>query len=462
MEKQRINAKSRFIKRLLIFVFLIFNVNSSIFSQYLTYSIIKDLRITPVENQDLYANTEIKFEVTVPYTMPSQMQISIPDLPQNVTFQTLRRTESYSEPGSTRIELWLSFSKEGTYKLPALNVKINDVKRTIKFSEVTISVNPMELSPRLVYVFEDGTTIYSDQIPPEKEMFSVELGQKINFTVNVQYAVQVLQMNWHIPENSIFSQTRAYEITEVKYREKSFSEKLIPVADFEWIILEEGTYKLPQMVIVATGYNGYKAEIGINDYFVKAKNAQLVQTEEKNKMFEEAFIFEKTEILQENKTISQEDCQKLADLRKAERNAIFSYFTNKKNRIEFEKQLGLPSDVKEFPCVVLYFSCFLVLLFVILLVFFIAKKSYFKGIFVAVILMCSVVLMIFSIAKINDIHAIATGGVLQSIPEESAEAKIQIVQGTFVQIVETTKEWYYIEFGSSGGWIKKENIILIK
>ena len=101
MEKQRINAKSRFIKRLLIFVFLILNVNSSIFSQYLTYSIIKDLRITPVENQDLYANTEIKFEVTVPYTMPSQMQISIPDLPQNVTFQTLRRTESYSEPGST-------------------------------------------------------------------------------------------------------------------------------------------------------------------------------------------------------------------------------------------------------------------------------------------------------------------------------------------------------------------------
>ena len=142
MEKQRINAKSRFIKRLLIFAFLILNVNSSIFSQYLTYSIIKDLRIMPVENQDLYANTEIKFEVTVPYTMPSQMQISIPDLPQNVTFQTLRRTESYSEPGSTRIELWLSFSKEGTYKLPALNVKINDVKRTIKFSEVTISVNP--------------------------------------------------------------------------------------------------------------------------------------------------------------------------------------------------------------------------------------------------------------------------------------------------------------------------------
>ena len=230
MEKQRINAKSRFIKRLLIFAFLIFNVNSSIFSQYLTYSIIKDLRITPVENQDLYANTEIKFEVTVPYTMPSQMQISIPDLPQNVTFQTLRRTESYSEPGSTRIELWLSFSKEGTYKLPALNVKINDVKRTIKFSEVTISVNPMELSPRLVYVFEDGTTIYSDQIPPEKEIFSVELGQKINFTVNVQYAVQVLQMNWHIPENSIFSQTRAYEITEVKYREKA------PIADDSAIV----------------------------------------------------------------------------------------------------------------------------------------------------------------------------------------------------------------------------------
>ena len=65
---------------------------------------------------------------------------------------------------------------------------------------------PFNLKQNL-YVFEDGTTIYSDQTPPEKEMFSVELGQKINFTVNVQYAVQVLQMNWHIPENSIFSQT---------------------------------------------------------------------------------------------------------------------------------------------------------------------------------------------------------------------------------------------------------------
>jgi hypothetical protein len=54
------------------------------------------------------------------------------------------------------------------------------------------------------------------------------------------------------------------------------------------------------------------------------------------------------------------------------------------------------------------------------------------------------------------------GGVLQSVPEESASSKFEITGGNRVLISERSGEWVFIEYGDISGWIKEEFIIFIK
>ena len=131
MEKQRKHSESKSCRRLLktilqrFVVFLAFISGSqSLFSQTLTNALIRELRISPAENQQLAANSDIKFEVIIPYTLPSQIDVSMPEEIENVQFKTLRKVEAGEKGGGTKLEIWFSFAKTGTYIIPPLAMKI--------------------------------------------------------------------------------------------------------------------------------------------------------------------------------------------------------------------------------------------------------------------------------------------------------------------------------------------------
>ncbi|MBR6340494.1 MAG: hypothetical protein IKR64_01190 [Treponema sp.] len=71
-----------------------------VFSQTLTNAMIRELRITPVKEQALVVNSDIKFEVIVPYTLPSQIDVSMPEEVENADFKTLRKIESAGTGGN--------------------------------------------------------------------------------------------------------------------------------------------------------------------------------------------------------------------------------------------------------------------------------------------------------------------------------------------------------------------------
>lgn len=434
------------------------------FAQNLKNSKNELILIKSENNQQFFTDTNIKFSVIVPNVKPSQLEVSIPEEQNNVIFKTMRRTEEFSENGGTKIELWFIFEKSGDYQLKPLEVRINGKIRKIQFEQFTINVNPQNLVPQAFVVFDDGKIVdLNDFSLDGKNVRLVRAGEKIRFKLCLKYAVQLVQYDWDIPKNSIFDELKKYEIAELKYRSKVYSEELIPVADFEWIPLVIGNVAFPVFKLNATGYNGNKYEIMQPKLSVEV-TSDLRNTEknqQKDKYFEDAFDFSVEKSEEDAKSeISEDICSQIVSLRIKERHSLS--LQNRNERMQFEKKLELPYEQNEFSIVFLGLSILLVILFCVLLILFIGKKRPVAYILIGVIELCSIVFMIFSIAKSLERYGISKGCKIYSVPEINAESKSEIPAGNRIKITEDVGEWFYVELGENGGWCSKEEIIEIK
>lgn len=464
MEKQRIYTIAKPCRRLLISGIFVFIYINNLFSQTLTASEIKKLRITPEENQSFFTKTDIKFVLTIPNLDPSKIQVLPNTTKTDVYFKTIKKSSDYENNG-TLIEIWYNFDKAGTYQLENLPVIIQNRQRSIQFQPVKILDDPSKQNPRIVIQFSNGTKIYSDHGLYEKPIFSAKAGQKLSFTINLQYATQLVNFKWDIPQDSIFTQTKTYEFTEVKYREKKPSTELIPVATFEWTVLSPGIHSMPKIKLTATGYSGYKNELlmpNVDISFEKTSSSSNSTSE--THIFDSAF----SNLQQENQLSSQiqitnENCEQLAALYSKERNSVFTHYINKKNRQKYEEELKLPVNLNRFFSIgqllgsILFFTGALIILLIS-----IHEKKHLRILISSALLMLSMVPLIYTLIKRTEINGICKGCTIYSIPEENAEAFSEIGKGNNVTITESTDNWLYVQLGESGGWCKKDNIIIIK
>ncbi|MCI6810727.1 MAG: hypothetical protein MR958_11155 [Spirochaetia bacterium] len=462
MEKQRNFTESKSFKRLLTAGLFAVIFSTVLTAQALTLAQIKRLRIVPAENQKLYAKTELKFEVVLPNTPASTVQVQAPAETRDVNFKTLRKTELYSNNTDTKIELWFSFDKKGTYKLPPLSVMINGRSRSILFDEVVIENNPANMPARLVIKFNNGQTVYSDDDISKKVLFTSEAGKKLSYTIYLQHAVQLIQFNWELPKESILTQTESFEITEIKYREKNYSEELIPVASFEWVSLSEGKHPMPEIRISATGYNGYRSAILMPEFYIDFKNNTVLEEDEADALFVEAFNSNYVHSSKsEQKTISDEDCEKLAKLRTAEKRAFLNLFQARRERADFEQELELPNSQSEFPVFILHLSIAAFIIFLLLFIYYVRTNKSFQKVMIITGMICTLVLIISSSVQVSKKYAIFKQSSILSVPEENATSVNELASGTRVRILEETEEWSYIEIGETGGWVKKDRLCKI-
>ena len=456
MEKQRIKSNSKSRRRLLGFLLLL--CCSTCFGQVLTSSMIKELRISPIEEQLLFTNTTIKFELNLPYVKPNQIELFTPETQNNVSFKTMRKSENYSE-GGTKVELWLSFEKAGTYKLKPLNVRVRNSLYKIQFEEVTIGVNPMELVPVISVNFNKESNYYSEN--RKDPVLTVKAGEKLRFRINLKYAVQLVQYNWELPKDSIFAETKKYEITELKHRDRVYSEEIIPVADYEWIPLVPGIVELPVFNLSAIGYNGRRTDLQLPKLYVKVENGESSTDVLESHLFDSAFDFtDKTAGENDSNSITREVCIKLADMRSKERLALS--FTPGRERAALENEYGLPSNQNEFSVMILFAAIFLTLFFTFLFIIFIRKRLLGANIINGIFLLVSIILLIFSVIRSTKDYAVSLDCKIYSIPEASAESKSEIPAGNRVEIKEEVSDWYFVQLGESGGWCRKDEVIIIK
>ena len=446
MEKQRIKSK-RIISRRLLIVFFLF-ITFPAFTQTLTSAILRDLRISPIQNQQLIVNSDIKFEAIIPFTLPSQIDVSMPEDDEVMIFKTMRKVES---GGGTKIEVWYQFIKTGTYTPKPLIVKIKNSRRQIQFDSVTIGINPKEQQPLCVITTSQGNN----------KNLTVRAGEKIKFTLYLQYAVQLTQFSWELPKDSLFVQTKTYEFVEIKQREKIVSDKLIPVSDFEWTPLVAGTLNFPQFIIQAVSYNGDKVSVHMPFLTVKVLDAKRKAPVNKTKYFEDAF--NTNELFDEENSapkITIEVAKQISELRTKERHSFFG--KTRRLRIDLEREYNLPYNQKEFKVIWHYICLSIVALFVVLLFICIYKKRRGFDLLTGTVLILSLVAAIYCGVCSNRKYAISTGSKVYSIPESNASITSELPAGNRVQIISQTENWYQLRFGETEGWCLKEDVFIIK
>lgn len=460
MEKQRNKFRSK-LKRGLLALVLASLSASPLYAKFLTNADVQSLRFSASNSQSMFTNTDIRFEVDIPYVTSSDINVSAPVEMDNVTFKTLKRTDSMDEEGGVKIELWFSFSKKGTYQLKPLNLKIQGFNRQIAFEPVTIKTNPKDQDPIIIIRFDDGTVVSSENQEIKSPVRNMVVGEKICFTVLFKYGVQLVNYNWDIPKDSIFTQTNAYEITQLKYKEKSSLEEEIPVSDFEWTVLVPGEMSFPSFYMTVTSNNGYKGEIKLAPFTVNILEKQEEDSKVEKTLFDDAFTMEeKKDVETEVKVMTLDDCRQLADLRNRERHSLLGF--NRKARVRFEQSFNLPSTQNEFQVSNIFIAVLLFIVSIVLFIVFLRKKKILVNIATTTFIVLSLVLVIVFIVKSQNIHGISKGNKLYAIPDPQAESKIELQAGSYVSITENAGNWFYVQIGENGGWCTRDDILLIK
>lgn len=469
MEKQRKQQHIKSGRRFLVILFSLFCTSvwpSLLFAQTKALSLeqIKKLKFVPEAGQNLYTKTDLKFTVTIPDVRASQVQVLAATQEHDITFRTIRKTEDYTQNGTT-IEVWYNFAKEGSYTPSPLPMMIQNHRRTIAFQPVTVTVDPSTMNPRIVIAFENGSKIYSDDLYTSLPVFKEPVGKKMKLTVNLQYATQMTQFSWSLPKDSIFTCTKEYEFTETRYRERVYSHTLIPVADFEWTGLSTGLQRLPSFRLNAIGYNGSRIELimpGFNIEFTE--NLQTEKTEKEGDIFSAAFFQEETGNDSPDLTIlTKEECQTLADYYTKEHNEFLLYSKARRNRINYEESCGLivsPNPI--FPSVLLYLAIIVIISSIVCIISAVYRKHKIRTLLFIVLLLVGIATMIYCAVRKNERYGICIGCKIYSIPQENAESVSEIGNASRVRILERTGKWYYIEAGESGGWCKADNICIIR
>lgn len=458
---------------LLVFVLILFSQKNFAQISRRAKTVSSESFLFVTDEKKIFVNQDATLKLFIPQVESSNVQIILPNFPENVVFVSSRieNSSSWFFGYGTQIELNLNFRDGGIFSLPPILLFINGRKEIVNFPDVEVLQNPEAVLPRAILVFdEDNDNVWSNAFFSSDESFFPNLplkkGIALRFTVYVQYAKALGQISWSLPKDAIFKELQRFEIpSDLKFS------KRIPVAQFEWTPLSEGNVFLPKIQIVAESYSGEKIFLETPDCEVKIisqkqsakKNVQENSFANAEKIFEHAFDFESIEYEAdfENAAPESDALFKIAQLRSQERH---SFFQNKirSERAAAEKSFGIENAPNEerFPFFVLLFSATIFFAASSLILFLLRKKNF---AFVSVALAISFAIFAFAhSSKIFERHGIILGGEIYPVPENSVVSKASAVVASRVLIRNEIDNWYFIEYNEGGGWIKKENLILIK
>ena len=467
MEKLQFFTKRHLCNRLLKIIFLTFVFCSG--SAYsITHQEIRQLVIRPEENI-YFTNQEVKYVLEIPDTNPNDVQTQLQTLKDGTSFISSRRMEYFTdaEENGTRIEFWFSFKNPGTIEMLPLIVKVKGWIYNIPFEKIDVYENPKTIAPQLIVELNKDKILYphSDSQNFKTENFVFSAGRPIEIMVYIQYAVQIKQFGYEIPKDSLFDEITRYEIVKGKKRMTEFSKEKIPVAKFNWTPLKDGKYSLPDIRVIATAYNGRNIELSLPSCNVTVEKSALTRQDAKAdfSVFAYALSNPFTEKNVENHKVAElNDFYRIATLRSKEKHSFGPSPAVRKERMKFEQSIGI-SQSQEEGSIPVYYALTVIFVFFLVcsIILFIIKKK------VTAVVNLGVAAFFyfasfFAGTLVNEKHAIVTGGTLSPVPEDSALSSIAITAGTCVRLKEQTEKWYYIEYNENGGWIKKENLILIE
>ena len=426
---------------------------------------LQKLRVTsPVG--ELYSGSEYMFSLVIPDVRPADVQADSPEMPSGVSLVSMRRTD-YTQSGvqsGTEIDIRLLFRDARIYTLPPLRVRIKGRLYEIPFSDVNIEQNPASTFPRLIIKFENGTEL-ADDIADDEPLFTLPAGEKILFTLYVQYVVQAIRFSWAAPKNALLTELWRYEIAEGAPRASLFTTDPIPVALFEWQPLISGNASIPDIQLTVSAYSGARVKLSPPAASIRVVPALSVPSDESDSnesyfsyAFSEAGNPEGEHTV---RAVSESDCETLAMLRSAERHAFFPWKAASARRA-FEAKLDIASGKAEPSLAVcIFFASAAFALALLCAVLFALKKR--AGAYTA--LGCALIVFAFAVVsgiRLSETYGIFKGGDIRLVPDESSGTVSPIASGERVRIEEVTGKWVYIQYGTTGGWTASSSIAVIR
>lgn len=411
-----------------------------------------------------FTNMDCSFSVNIETVSPDKVAVSVNDVPEHVSFVSMKK-ETYipsatasSDQYGTTIILAFRFDKPGSYQIRALDLRVDQTYSRIAFEPVYVYENPRSVKPQASISFSDPA--YSTS----SKKITVQAGKHLEFTLSVKYAIQIESFAWSIPQDSLFTEVKRYEITQSENAGNDFSPDAVPVATFDWQPLKEGDYEFPSFDIIATSFGGIKHNVSVPEYKVHVEPGVVEQSSApESALYAYAFAEPaKKESEEKSAVVTTAELENLLELHQKERHSFPVISKAAKERRQAEINLGLsPSSwAASVPLLILLWALTAITMAATILLFVLKKIPW-----AATILATGVFFLVTSIFYAHRASlstAIFKGGGISTIPEESCTPGGSVPTGTTVQIVRKAGGWLYIKSNDTYGWVPESSVMLIK
>ncbi|WP_294429260.1 hypothetical protein [uncultured Treponema sp.] len=296
-------------------LYILFFFSIPIFAQFFSKNKFRDLQVK-AHSEIFFTQTENCYALELPGVDPSLIQMELPELPLGTKFISSKKEGFRADSGElgTVISLWFNFAYSGVTRIPPLLVKIKNRTYYFEFEKVMVHENPSLISPVLEIVFENPKNLISDKKTGRKTL-KVRKGEKISFVLSLRYAVQVLDFSWKIPKDSIFTETERFDFANGITKITQFTGDAKNLSRFDWQILKDGTFSLPEISVRALAYNGSQKELHLNQNIALAVSGVASNlSDDKGIKGSDVFsaAFEKPseqDFAEKQKAFTREDCE---------------------------------------------------------------------------------------------------------------------------------------------------------
>ena len=449
MEESRKTRRISKSYRLLICCILLFLFNTlSLFAHRYSYVVFK-----PVEEY-IFAGEDSAFEATINNIRPADVLVTVQTLPENVTFVSSEKTEILDENGrSTRIRVVFRFDEVGYFKLPPIASRIRYGSYKLSITPVTVLYNPQTIQP---------IVRFSVLEPSDKQYYE---GQRIKLQLTAIFASNIYSFTTSLKEDSVFYPKGNLAILPLQI--EKFSDAEYPIEIFEMIPLTNGKIEVPPVSVKVKTWNGIEKNT-ISEPLILNVKKSVVKNEVDAAKTQETVTLQNDSSLENNSVPSisknnpelQNVIQGIKNLRLIERKKIFPISIIKERR-QLELQCELQNTENEFSVSLFYVLLAITVIFIILFIIFAILKKKTKMIIFMIIAVTLLILVGIYKIQLNKDFALILQGEVLSIPEETSSLNISLNSGFRVEIKGETKDWIFIKYGNSTGWIKRENLLFL-
>lgn len=412
------------------------------------------------DNPWCLTDSECSFSVLLPEISPSQVGIGNPRLPEGVQFLASHKDLSVvGRNAGTSIRVMLTFSREGTFQLPPLDVMIDGTLYQLPFAAVEVFQNPRSLRPELQLSFqrEDGQPV---QLRKDGSV-PAQAGKALQVIVSLRYAARLDDLVWQLVPDALFQQLEDFR-EEFNLGAAELSHQFQPVARFQLVPLRGGLLEVPPLELEVTGYDDGTHRLSTSLLKVEAEVSPKSQSQEQqvDPALASAFVQPATDDTPLPVEVSLDTAFELAQLRRQERKSL-PMASFRQNRILREQELGLEPGRNEASWPLVWILTGLGGLLFVFLVLSLLKKRYFLSVGLGFCLILVTVGAIVSSRPLFQSTGILASRTLSKIPEMDAANHFSVAPYSLVEIRQQVMGWYYVSVGGLEGWIPQEQVVPI-